>query len=333
MSEPILTEDEKHALLEGVSSGAVEVHGGTVPRHASVRRYDIAARSRIVTHGYPRLAVLNAKLAERLAADLAAGFKCELEVRATGLEAETWEACRQRLAAPAVHFPFRAAPLDGTALVVLEAAVVRQLVDAFFGYTGTTAYQGGASFTRGERSVAARGADAILAGLREVWEPVVALSPERVPSDAPLELLDIADDGDPVLACDFELAAGDARGAFHVVWPRAMVASLLPAFEGRQRARDAAADARWQEALRRRLQDVPVRVCTVVGEMPHPVGLLAGLEAGAVLPIANPESATVLAGGVPVVKGRFGVIAGKNAVEATGWLGGDGTASIRHEES
>jgi flagellar motor switch protein FliM len=332
MSEPLLTSDEKNALLEGVSSGAVDVRAGGTLRPGNVRRYEVPAGARIVTHGHPRLKALNQRLAERLSADFTARFQRAVEVTATALEVCDWDACRRQLAEPAVHFLFTAAPLAGNGMVVLEADLVRRLVDAFFGHSGATAWGGTGALTRGERSVAARCCDMALEALRDVWQPLVEIAPQRVASELPLELVDLARDADPVLACGFELALDGAHGAFRILWPRAMVAPLLPVFDGRPGERDAAADARWEQAIRRRLADVPVRVATVVGDTRHPVGRLAALTAGTVLGIANPRAATVLAGGIPIIRGRFGVLGGRNAVEAAAWLDRERPASDSFEE-
>src|SRR5690606_4560048 len=146
MTGPLLTRDEKSALLEGVSSGAVDLGAGHGPHPASVRRYEVASRARIVSHSHPRLKALNHRLAERLSADFSAHFQCEVEVTATALEVRDWDACRQQLAAPAIHFLFSAAPLAGSGVVVFEADLVRRLVDAFFGHAGGTTWSGAGAF-------------------------------------------------------------------------------------------------------------------------------------------------------------------------------------------
>ena len=53
MTDPVLTDDEKGALLEGMSSGEVEVHSNRGPTYASVTDFEIGPRSRITTNSYP----------------------------------------------------------------------------------------------------------------------------------------------------------------------------------------------------------------------------------------------------------------------------------------
>ncbi len=45
MTDPVLTEDEKGALLEGMSSGEIEVHSTKGPTYAEVTEFEIGPRS------------------------------------------------------------------------------------------------------------------------------------------------------------------------------------------------------------------------------------------------------------------------------------------------
>lgn len=332
MSEPILTEDEKSALLEGVSSGAVEVHSRGGTQYKSVRPYDLAARTRIMTHGYPRLQTLDRQLAEALADDLGATLNCELAVKATGLDVRRWGERRRAASAPAVSFLFTAAPLEGNGMLAVDASLVRHLVEAFFGSPAGSSAAAGGALTRGERSVAARFCDAVLACLAGTWRPIMEISPQRAQDEVSLELVDLARDTDPVIASAFEISFGAAHGTFRVLWPRHVLAPLLPAFQGSRRERDAALDRQWEQAIRSRLADVPVPVTSVIGEARHAVGALASLGEGGVLAIADPRAARLIAGGTPILEGHFGVLGARAAFEAVRWLPGEPHAKHSSEE-
>ena len=60
--EPVLSDEEKEALLDGIASGDVEVHSTDGPRYAEVSDFVISPRAHIVTNGYPRLDLLNAQM-------------------------------------------------------------------------------------------------------------------------------------------------------------------------------------------------------------------------------------------------------------------------------
>jgi flagellar motor switch protein FliM len=321
VAEPILTDEEKSALLAGVSSGAVEVRANGRPQYASVRPFELGPRSRIVTNSFPRLQSANRVLAERLARRTAALLRHDLEISSTGIAVRPWTAFVEQWVERSIVTVFTAAPLPGRALVVLQADAVSHLVDSFFGSEiGVGAGQGAGAFTSGEFAVANLFSDAVLASVREAWQSLVTFAPERVATEGDLERVDVAGDADPVIASSFELSFEEHHGAFHLLWPRTMVESLLPAFAGQKRERDKAADARWEKAIRARLADTPMRITTVIGHARHSLGSLVALSPGDVIPIESPRHATILAGCLPLIKGRFGVHEGRNAVEATEWL-------------
>lgn len=325
MTDQILTEDEKNALLEGVTSGAVKVQAAGGPRYASVRPFDVDGRDRIVSNSYPRLQALNQRFAEGLSRQADKLLQSDVEVRPHELTVRASAECSGLLAGPGVAVFFEAPPLDGSALIVLRPELVGHLVEAFFGGPGMAASGiGSGAFSAGELSVSNRFASLVLSVIQESWQAVTALSPARSRTEASLDHVEFATECDCVIDTAFELAlaAGDAdrRGRFHVLWPRDMVEPLLPAFEGRKRDRDAALDAQWEKAIRRRMADVPMRISTRVGQAGLTLGDVIALAPGDVISIGSPRGATLLANGVPIINGRFGVFDGRNAVEAGEWL-------------
>lgn len=323
MTEQILTADEKSALLDGVSSGAVQVQSNGGPKYASVRPFEIAPQSRIVTNSYPRLQTINHRFAERLARRAEALLQCSLDVRPIGIELKPFREFRTQVnaAGPGVASVFEAAPLKGNALAFFQKDLVGCLVEVFFGGPGiATGANGSASFSAGELSVANLFCNLALETIQDCWQALVQFAPLRSRTETSLDHVELCGDSDAVIDTRFEVSLADHHGGFHILWPRDMVAALLPAFDGRKRERDAANDARWEKALRRRIGDASMKISTRVGHARLALGELALLAPGDIIPIDSPRFATILAGGVPLLNGRFGVFDGRNAVEAGEWL-------------
>ena len=331
MTEQVLTDEEKSALLEGVASGAVEVHTAAGQKYADVRPFEIPAASRIRSNSYPHLQTLNQQVSEKLARKIETSLHCEVAMSAEPPEVKSFgRLCESYADAPAV-IAFRAAPLDGHALLVIEAATIGRLVEGFFGGAGNMpASSTVLAFTPGEISVCRLFGNAVLAAVREAWKPVIALTPEAKPPVMGTDLVDAVDERDTVIATRFEIRFAEGQGTFRLVWPLDTVASLLPVFDGRKRERDPAADARWQKAIRARLADTAISVTATVAHAERQLGELTGLKPGDVITIENPQAARLEAGGLAVLGGRFGVLAGRNALEMTGWIEPDTTT---HEGS
>lgn len=324
MTEQVLTEDEKNALLEGVASGAVKVQTGRGAKYASVRPFDIEARARIVSNSYPRLQSVNQRFAERLSGHAQGLLQAEPDIRPVEAGLRTFGELCAGLGDPAAAILFEAPPLKGQGLVVLRAELVGQLVEAFFGGPGDTSSgsKESSTFSTGELSVANLFCNLVLENVQEAWQPLVAFAPAALKTETSLEHVDLGSDDDTVIDTAFEvrLNGQEGHGRFHIVWPREMVATLLPAFDGQRRERDAAVDARWAQVIVRRLADVPMKITTRVGHVRLALGDVIGLAPGDVIPIGSPASATVLANNVPIINGRFGIFDGRNAVEAGEWL-------------
>jgi len=219
---------------------------------------------------------------------------------------------------------FAPKPLDGPALIRLNAKTIGNLVETFYGGQGNDpARQEAEFFTPGEVSVAALFGEAALAVIAEVWAPLANFEPEFSGTHLSSGVIDGVDGSESVINCEFMLQIGDKEQVFHILWPVNTVASLLPVFDGQKRDRDAAEDTRWERALRARVTDSIVKISSHVGDTRMTLGAVAELAPGDVINIGDPQHGTVNARDVPILRGRFGVHDGHYAVEAINWLDSD----------
>ncbi|MDH4046665.1 MAG: FliM/FliN family flagellar motor switch protein [Gammaproteobacteria bacterium] len=321
MTEKVLTDDEKNALLQGVSSGAIEVQSSGGPKYADVKRFAVPRRSQLRTNSFPRLQTVNQHLAERLARHTAANLHCEVKITASDIALRPFsECCAASGSLPAVTM-FRAEPLDGQGLIIADMNSIAQLVEGFFGgYSNEPASRPGVSLTAGELSVCRLFSNAILSMVQEVFEPIIELAPEVVSLEVGIELVTDIGETDPVIASNFDIDFDGGKGSFSIVWPVSMVSALVPVFDGQKRDRDAAEDARWNRAIRSRLPEAIISLSGTVGHARLPLGNLAKLKPGDVIDIDSPRLATIYARDVAVMHGQFGVHAGRNAIEAGSWI-------------
>ncbi len=321
MTDPVLTDEEKGALLDGMSSGEVEVHSAAGPTYAAVKPFDVGPRSRIVTNSYPRLQSLSRQFASRAEKAIEQLLNTESTVTFNHVANKTFSEFGEGGEGLSLLLDFDMQPLDGVALMNLNAELVEILVETFYGGVGNEpAREGAEFFTPGETSVARLFGNAVIAVIAEVWQPMIELKPELGTGHLSSGVIDCIDGGDTVICTEFDLVIGDSEQHFHLLWPATTVASLLPVFDGQKRERDAAEDARWQQSLRRRVVDASVRIASHVGRTEMTLKNVAELAPGDVIKISNPQRGTVLAQRVPVLEGRFGVHDGRYAIEARHWL-------------
>lgn len=324
MTEQVLSDDEKNALLDGVSSGAVPVHSADGPQYADVSPFVIGPRARIVSNSFPRLDSMNSQLATRLAGSAAELLQVDVDITPRTIRQQPFADFCEQWPARCLAVTFKAPPLVGEALVVIDSELVSPLVEAFFGGNSPESLAcNEAAHSPGALSIVHLFVRELLAAISEVWTPLRELKPERGVTRVGLELLEVVAPADSVIASEFEVTLGensDQRAAFSIVWPASTVMPLRPALEGKRRDRDVAEDQRWERVLRRRLADVVVGLNSNVGNARMTLGELVRLVPGDVIGIDTPRVATLLVQGVPLIEGRFGVQAGRNAVETVTWL-------------
>lgn len=325
--EPVLTDDEKEALLDGISSGEVEVHSSSGPTYASVTDFEFGPRSRISTNSYPRLQSLNRQFAGRVAKQVEALLNAETGVTFSFLQTCTYSEFSEKSSGLSLLLEFEPKPLKGAALICLDSTLVELLVETFYGGSGDELSRQDADFfTPGETNVALLFCRALIAVTGEVWQPMTEFNAEIVRPHLSSGVIDSIDGSDDVIVTEFELNVRNKKHSFDIVWPLSTVATLLPIFEGQKRERDAIEDARWERSIRARVIDSIVSISSDVSKTRMTLREVAELSPGDVFMVSNPQRSTVFARDVALLEGRFGVHDGRHAVETTQWLVPDGAS-------
>lgn len=321
MTDPVLTDDEKDALLDGMSSGEVEVTSTRGTSYAEVSDFEVAPGSRIKTNSFPRLQSLNRQFANRMGKQVELLLNAESALVFNQVQNRTYSEFSEHIDGLSLLHEFAPKPLEGSALINIDSALMELLVETFYGGAGNdSARQDAEFFTPGETSVATLFCKALISVTAEVWQPMANIQPEIVGAFLSSGVTDCVDGGDSVIVSEFELTIGDKKQLFHILWPKTTVVSLLPVFEGQKRERDSVQDARWAHSLRTRVVDSIVNISSNVGATEMTLRQVAELVPGDIINISNPQKSTVFARDVAVLEGRFGVHDGRHAVEATQWL-------------
>ena len=218
-------------------------------------------------------------------------------------------------------FEFSALPLDGSAVIHIQASGVRHLVEAFYcGSKDNPPRHEIDGFTPGEINAMTLVCNEILGGIAETWRSLTSLEPEKVAVHASTDIVEVIDSNSVVIFSEFVLHHGEDQLPFHIAWPTQMLTPLLPVLEGAKHDRDAQKDLYWQQVIRARVPEAQVKVSSCVGSAIMNLRAVAALEPGDIIDIENPRKGTVFAKHVPVLEGRFGVHDGCYAIEATRWL-------------
>jgi flagellar motor switch protein FliM len=313
----VLDQEEIDALLKGVNSSEVQVEAGaSVP--GEVRPYDLATQMRSVRGRLPALELINDLFARSLRSGLYNMIRRNAEISVVPMQVFKYGDYQQTLRAPASLNLVKLPPLRGTALFVLDARLVFALVDNFFGGTGRLAKLEGRDFTGTETRIVQMVLRQAYASLQEAWAPVRPLQVESLNSETNPQFANIVSATEAVLVTAYKIELDGGGGELHVVMPNSMLEPIKELQGGGMQGERGGASESWTQALREELREVSVEVVPFLGQSVLTVGQLLNLKPGDVIPCDFDGHATLLADGLPLLRGTYGASRGQQAIKVQG---------------
>lgn len=195
-----------------------------------------------------------------------------------------WDACVPHFVSLSLY---RLPPIKGPVTLRIDAELVSQLVDRFYGGSSHKAPHDRREFTPTENRLAMRLAEAAMAALVECWAdiaPVEAMMTARETNVSQAEIMP-ADAEIVVQAFEVNLGERDSR-LIEIVYPKDGFAGLeiAGADKGGEDVR-AIADPVWQARLGSRLENVRFPARTVLARPNLKIAELVSLKPGDVIPI------------------------------------------------
>ena len=312
MAQEVLNQDEIDALLNGVDAGAVSTDPVAAPGEA--RQYDFGSEMRIVRGRMPTLEMVNERFARQLRISLYNLLRRTVELAVGQVSMKKFSEYTHSLSLPVNLNLVKIAPLRGTALFVLDPKLVFAIVDNFFGGMGRHTKIEGRDFSSTEMRVIQMLLRSAFADMKEAWTPIAHIDVEYLNSEINPNFAGIVTPSEVVVICPFQIDLDGGGGALHIVMPYSMIEPLREVLDSGVQADRAEQDERWLASLKDGLQDAEVELTTVLGGGSVPLQRLVDLKPGDVLPCDFAGKATVLAEGVPLFRGAFGVSRGQQCI-------------------
>jgi len=309
----VLSQDEIDALLHGVGNGAVKTEAPPVPGEA--RQYDFTNQVRIVRGRMPTLEMINERFARLFRTNLFNMLRRAPELSVAPIKMQKFSEYVHSLHVPTNLNLVRMLPLRGTALVVLDPKLVFSVVDNFFGGNGRFAKIEGREFTATETRIIHMLLKHVFADFKEAWAPVANLDVEYVNSEINPHFANIVSPTEIVVVTSFHIELDGGGGEVHITMPYSMIEPLRELLDAGIASDRVEHDERWVHAMKEEIEDADVELRTSLGRGRITMQQLIDLKAGDILPCDFNGRATVLAEGVPIFRGTFGVSHGQQAVQ------------------
>jgi flagellar motor switch protein FliM len=311
-AQEVLNQEEVNALLNAVDSGDVNTDAPVNPDE--VRPYDFLNDQGPTRLAMPAFDLINERMARSLRVSIYNLLRRPLEIAVMPMKVRKFSDYAQSLALPSNLNMVRVNPLRGSGLFALDPALVFAIVDNFFGGNGRQQPVEGREFAPTEMRVIQMLLRAAFTDMREAWAPVAAIDVELVKSELNPSFVQIAAPAEPVVICGFQLALEGGGGEMHVVLPLSMLEPLKEVLEAGAGGASAVQDDRWLASLKEDIQDAEIELSTMLGHASVTLNQLVNLKPGDVIPCDFSGKATVLAEGVPLFRGSYGVSRGHQSV-------------------
>ena len=311
-SQEVLNQDEIDALLNGVDAGVVSTEAPLEPGEA--RSYDFSREMRIVRGRMPTLEMVNERFARNLRVSLYNLLKKTVELSVGQVSMKKFSEYAHSLPLPINLNLCKVNPLRGTALFALDPKLVFAIVDNFFGGVGRHTKIEGREFTRTEMRVVQMLLSSAFDDMKSAWTPIARIDVEYLNSEVNPGFANIVTPSEVVVVCPFNIELDGGGGPLHIVLPYSMIEPLREVLDSGVQSDRAEQDERWLASLKEGLQDAEVELSTLLGHGSVTLSKLVELKPGDVLPCDFTGKATVLAEGVPLFRGAFGVSRGQQCV-------------------
>jgi flagellar motor switch protein FliM len=321
MAEDILSQEEVDALLRGVSSEAEPAAGEVPAPQGGIRAYDIGRQERIVRGRMPTLEQVNERFARLLRGALSDFSRRNTEVTAGPVRVLKYAEFVRNLVVPTNLNLVRLKPLRGTALMVLEPALVFQLVDQLFGGQGKLARIEGREFTATEMRIIRRVLDAVFECYRRAWEPALALECEYVRSELNTQFVNAITPSEMVVVTSFSIDQGSGNADFHACMPYAMLEPIRETLYNAVQADRGEGDSRWMAMLTRHVHEAQVELAANLATTSVTLRQLLTLQPGDVIALDLEPSISADVDGVAVLRCSYGVVDGRYALKVERPLG------------
>jgi flagellar motor switch protein FliM len=326
MPNEFLSQDEVDALLKGVGDDEV---AATPATPEGVRPYDLAAQERIVRGRMPTLEIINDRFARALRIGLFNFMRRTPGVSAGSVRVIKFSEFIRGFNVPTSLNIIQAKPLRGSALIVIEPALVFHVVDTLFGGDGRFDMRNeGRDFTPTEQRIIQRMLEVMLADYQKSWASVYSLQFEFVRAEMQTQFVNIASPTEVVVVSTFNLEVGSGGGPFHICLPYSMLEPIRDLIYSPMPGDQTEPDRRWVRSLAQQVQSAEVDLVARLGTARLRLKDLIDLKPGDVLPVDIPDTILGEIDSVPVMECKYGILNGRYALRIERMLRPDQDANV-----
>jgi len=313
----ILTQDEVDALLKGMGGGEVETETDDGGDGEGITPYDLTNQDRIIRGRMPTLEIINDRFARFFRQTMSTALRKVIDISAFSIDMIKFGEFMRALPVPTSLHIFKADPLRGHAIMVIETKLVFNLVDSFFGGSGRGYIKvEGRDFTPIESRLIAKIIKMALEDLEKAWNPVHPLTLSYVRGETNPQFASVVAPTEVVIVIKFEVELEQTVGTLIICLPYSTIEPIRSKLYAGFQSDQLEVDTAWINRFIERVREAEVNMVIELGRTMITGEDIMNLAIGDVIMLKHDvrEPLEVKVEGVPKFKVFAGSSRGQKAV-------------------
>ena len=303
---PNISNAEVEALLEPTEGGAMPPG---VPQP-----YDLVARDRIVRGRMPALDRLNERWVAELERKLAELIRQPLEAKLQEVQLAAYGNWLAAMPAPTSFNLYTVKPWPRNALVAVDGKLLFALVNGYYGGTRATPKLSRTTLTPTEQRLNKIVIEMLVDLFKRALAPVATLEFQQLQSETDASYVNMATPSETVVVTRVEVTLKEQGGSICLLLPLSSFEPVRDKLTEGLKTVSPETRQRWRQGLRAQLEHTELDLTSVFLETEVTMRELLQMKPGDILPIEMPKVAMLRSGSRPLLRGKFGLSRGYNAV-------------------
>jgi len=303
---PNISNAEVEALLEPTEGGAMPPG---VPQP-----YDLVARDRIVRGRMPALDRLNERWVAELERKLAELIRQPLEAKLQEVQLAAYGNWLAAMPAPTSFNLYTVKPWPRNALVAVDGKLLFALVNGYYGGTRATPKLSRTTLTPTEQRLNKIVIEMLVDLFKRALAPVATLEFQQLQSETDASYVNMATPSETVVVTRVEVTLKEQGGSICLLLPLSSFEPVRDKLTEGLKTVSPETRQRWRQGLRTQLEHTELDLTSVFLETEVTMRELLQMKPGDILPIEMPKVAMLRSGSRPLLRGKFGLSRGYNAV-------------------
>ena len=313
----ILSQDEVDALLKGMGGNDLETETDDSGSGGGINSYDLTSQDRIIRGRMPTLEIINDRFARFFRQSMSTALRKVIDISAFSIDMIKFGEFMRSLPVPTSLHIFKAEPLRGHALMVIESKLVFNLVDSFFGGRGRGYIKvEGRDFTPIEARLLCKVIKMALDDLEKAWSPVHPLVLSYVRGETNPQFASVVSPTEVVIVIKFEVELEQTVGTLVVCLPYSTIEPIRSKLYAGFQSDQLEVDTAWINRFIERVREAEVNITVELGRTMITGEDIMNLTVGDVIMLKHDvrEPLEVKVEGVPKFKVFAGSSRGQRAV-------------------